>query len=65
MARPRKKQAEHFDIPEEYLAENENIPQGFQEAFNHAKSMNNPDKAAILYAENHAEEWIPGATKED
>lgn len=64
MARPRKK-AEQFEIPASYLEERESdLPDGFQEAFNHARSMNNPDKAALLYADAHYDEWDSNATKD-
>lgn len=75
MARPRtkaKKVAPHAEIPDEFLAmhrEDEDgevlLPNGFQEAYNYAISMNNPPKAAHLYAESHYLEWDENAAKDE
>lgn len=67
MARPRNKKAEHFPIPESYLGENdeESLPPGFQEAFNHARACGNNDKASLIFAENHAANFVPEDGKEE
>ncbi|HEY7417327.1 MAG TPA: hypothetical protein VH593_19240 [Ktedonobacteraceae bacterium] len=55
--RPKAPQIKSFSIPDYYLDEwGDDLPDGFQEAFNHAKSHKNPDKAALLYAEAHYED---------
>jgi hypothetical protein len=46
---------ESVRLPKEY----ENKGEGFKRAFAHAKEHNNPDKAALQYAEKWAHDFEP------
>lgn len=64
MGRPRKAPGESFPIPEWYLEEHPELPDGFQFAFDHARRHNNPDKAALLYAEARHQDYTDAAKEE-
>lgn len=64
MARARKS-TETFPLPESYLEGREEIPEGFQEAFDHAKRHGNKDKASLLYADAHHQEFASGAKEKE
>lgn len=65
MAHRRRPSEKFGPIPDDYaemIGDQAEDP-AFQAAWTHAESKNNPPKACMIYAENHAHEYAPKETK--